>query len=163
MKNWQDTIQLRLYQQTDLPFLAQLYASTRADELAQVPFSDEQKAAFLQQQFAAQLLHYTTYYNTDSFHIVELNGIAIGRLFVDHWERELRVVDISLLPDYQNKKIGSYLFQQLFAQSQQLQKAVSIHVEQHNPARTWYERLGFRYDSTTNEVYLLMKRQPNPV
>lgn len=162
MTNWQRRIQLRLFQQSDLPFLLQLYASTRESELAQTPFSPEQKAAFLQQQFSAQLHHYTSYYNTELFNIVLLDQVAIGRLFVDHWSAEIRVVDISLMPDYQNQKIGTYLFQLLFTQSQQLQKPVSIHVEQHNPARLWYERLGFQHKSTTNEIYLLMERQPDP-
>ena len=37
---------LRPETEADLPFLMQLYASTRAEELAAVPWSAEQKAAF---------------------------------------------------------------------------------------------------------------------
>jgi hypothetical protein len=45
----------------DLPFLARLYASTRTEELAAVPWSAEQKAAFLDMQFRAQHAHYQQY------------------------------------------------------------------------------------------------------
>ncbi|PTA48520.1 N-acetyltransferase [Shewanella morhuae] len=161
MTDLQTRVQLRPYQQNDLPFLLQLYTSSRSHELEQAPFSSEQKTAFLAQQFAAQFHHYSTYYSTERFDIILIDKIAVGRLFVDHWTSEIRVVDISLLPEYQQQKIGTYLFQLLFIQSQQLQKPITIHVEQHNPARLWYEKLGFTYKSTTNEVYLLMERQPS--
>ncbi|AAN53270.1 GNAT family N-acetyltransferase [Shewanella oneidensis MR-1] len=160
MTDLQTRVQLRLYQQSDLPFLLQLYASSREHELTQAPFSPEQKAAFLTQQFSAQLHHYTTHYCTERFDIILVNHTAAGRLFIDHWTTEIRIVDICLLPEYQRQKIGTYLFQSLFAQAQQLQKPITIHVEQHNPARRWYEKLGFKYKSTANEVYLLMEWQP---
>jgi len=44
-----------------LPFLAQLYASTRADELAVTGWTEAVKAAFLEQQFRAQHAHYQQY------------------------------------------------------------------------------------------------------
>ena len=46
----------------DLPFLARVYASTRAEELAVTPWTDQQKAAFLDMQFHAQHTHYQQYY-----------------------------------------------------------------------------------------------------
>ena len=49
---------LRPIHDGDLPFLERLYASTRTEELARVPWSVEQKAAFLHQQFTAQHAHY---------------------------------------------------------------------------------------------------------
>lgn len=156
----QHRIQLRPYQAEDLPFLLSLYATTRGKELSQAPFTADQKTAFLQQQFSAQLHHYTHYYNTEQFFIVEWDQTPIGRLFVDQWTTEIRVVDISLLPAYQKQKIGSYLFEQLFTKARQQHIAVSIHVELYNPARLWYEKLGFKHKSTANEVYLLMEWQP---
>ena len=52
----------RPFADADLPFLARLYASTRADELAVTPWSDREKAAFLDMQFKAQHTHYQQYY-----------------------------------------------------------------------------------------------------
>ena len=86
---------------------------------------------------------------------------AVGRLFLDQWQHEIRIVDISLLPEFQQQGIGSWLFQFVFERAAAAQLSVSIHVEQHNPVRRWYEKLGFEYKSQTNEVYLLMEWPPD--
>src|SRR5947207_14155770 len=91
----------------DEPFLQQLYASTRAEELAQVPWTDEQKAAFCRMQFAAQRQHYQEHYAGASFDVIELEGQPIGRLYVARWASEIRIVDIGLLPEYRGRGIGS--------------------------------------------------------
>jgi len=163
MSDWKNHLHLQKYQQSDLPFLFQLYASTRSEELKHAPFSKEEKIAFLQQQFAAQTQHYTTHYNTDFFDVILLDQKPVGRLYIDYWSDQIRIVDISLLPDHQNQKIGTYLLQQLFQKSRNQQKPVSIHVERFNPARLWYERLGFKYKTSTNEIYLLMERSADPL
>ena len=160
MNNYQQRIQLRQYQTDDIPFLLELYTASRATELAMFPFDEEQKSAFLQQQFSAQFHHYTTYYSTQQFFIIELEQTPVGRLFIDEWTSEYRVVDICLHTSHQNKKIGTYLFESLFTEARKKNKPVSIHVEQHNQARWWYEKLGFRYKSKTNEVYILMEWLP---
>lgn len=154
-------IQLQPYTAEDLPFLFRLYASTREREMQFFPFDEAQKQAFLQQQFAAQLQHYTEHYNSAEFFIVRSKNSAVGRLFLDQWHKEIRIVDISLLPEFQQQGIGSWLFQFVFERAAASQLAVSIHVEQHNPVRNWYEKLGFQYKSQTNDVYLLMEWTPD--
>src|ERR1044072_5525948 len=47
----------------DLPFLAQVYASTRMEELSVVAWPLEQKLAFLKHQFDAQHAHYRKHYH----------------------------------------------------------------------------------------------------
>ena len=136
-----------------------LYASTRESELALTNFSEQEKQNFVTQQFTAQYSHYTQHYCTDSFNIIELNNKPIGRLFIDNWENEIRIVDIALLPDFRNMGIGTYYFRQLFEQASQNEKSVTIHVEHNNPARRLYERLGFELKTQTNDIYLLMEWQ----
>src|SRR5712691_549978 len=84
----------------DRPFLARLYASTRAEELAPVPWSEEQKAAFLLMQFQAQHAHYQTHYTGADWLIVERAAEPVGRLYIARWAREHRVIDIALLPQF---------------------------------------------------------------
>ncbi|MCR6653495.1 MAG: GNAT family N-acetyltransferase [Cellvibrionaceae bacterium] len=153
-------IQLTRYTEQDLPFLLRLYSSTREEEMRYFPFDEMQKRNFLHQQFSAQLHHYTEHYNTSQFFIVRRDDLPVGRLFLDQWQQEIRIVDISLLPEFQQQQIGSWLFNFVFEQATTQNLRVSIHVEQHNPVRTWYEKLGFKYKSQTNEVYLLMEWQP---
>jgi len=52
------SITLRPVTPEDETILLELYASTRADEMSLVPWSDEQKRAFVLAQFNAQQLHY---------------------------------------------------------------------------------------------------------
>lgn len=151
---------LRYITVDDLPLLEAIYASTRQEELAQVTYwSEDAKAAFLAQQFHAQHQYYQTHYANADFWIIESGGLPAGRLYVD-WnfsDTEIRIVDIALLPPFRNQGLGSALLQGIFQKARQVNKAVTIHVESHNPAKSLYQRLGFKHISTFNEVYHLMK------
>ena len=127
----------------DAEFLCAVYASTRTEELAAVPWSAEQKDAFLRSQFAAQHEHYQTHYVGADFQVILRRGQPAGRLYVARWEREIRIVDIALLPEHRNAGIGSVLLKEILEEGKRTQKPVTIHVEQFNPAMRLYERLGF--------------------
>jgi len=142
----------------DEEFLFQVYASTRVDELAQVPWSDEQKRAFCRMQFAAQHQHYQEHYAGAAFDVIELEGAPIGRLYVARWADEIRIIDIALLPEFRGRGVGSTLIKQVLAEGEAAGKPVTIHVEQFNPAVHLYERLGFEKVGEVG-VYWLM-RQP---
>lgn len=149
---------LRPITDADLGFLLQLYATTRADELAQVPWSDEQKAAFVVQQFEAQHAWWQEHYTGARFDLVLVDGVPAGRLYVDVWAREIRVVDIALMPAYRGGGIGTMLLRRVFAEGDAAGKPVSIHVEVFNPARRLYARLGFVEKGAHGDVYILMER-----
>lgn len=151
-------VTLRPITDGDLPFLLELYGTTRADELARVPWSDEQKAMFVQQQFEAQHAWWQQNYAGARFDLVLLNGGPAGRLYVHVWEREIRVVDIAIMPEHRNRGFGSLLMKRVFREGDAAGKPVSIHVEVFNPARRLYQRLGFVEKGTHGEVYILMER-----
>lgn len=154
------TIALRPITDADLPFLLQLYASTREAELAQVPWTDEQKVAFVVQQFQAQHAWWQEHYTGARFDLVLVDGEPAGRLYVDVWEREIRVVDIAMAPAHRGAGIGTMLLERVFAEGDAAGKPVSIHVEIFNPARRLYDRLGFVEKGTHGDVYILMERPP---
>lgn len=147
---------LRPIIQADRQVLWQIYASTRAAELAQTDWSAEQKNSFIEQQFTAQHLYYTQHYNPARFCVIELNSQVIGRLYVDEWAEEIRIVDLALLPEFRNHGYGTQLLKAVLAEGQAKHKPVSIHVEQFNPAQNLYARLGFR-PVETHGVYLLLR------
>jgi ribosomal protein S18 acetylase RimI-like enzyme len=128
----------------DEPLLQQVYASTRADELAQVPWSDEQKTAFCRMQFAAQHQYYQEHYAGAAFEVIERNGSPIGRLYVNRGEHEIRIVDITLLPEHRGCGLGTKLLQDLQEEARATGRTLSIHVEKFNPALALYQRLGFQ-------------------
>ena len=78
------------------------------------------------------------------------------RLLVDRRPEDIRVVDVSLTPEYRGKGIGTMFLRELLNEAEASGKSVSIHVEHFNPAMRLYERLGFRRIDT-HGVYHLME------
>jgi ribosomal protein S18 acetylase RimI-like enzyme len=80
-----------------------------------------------------------------------------GRLYVDRREKEIRIVDIALLPEFRGRGIGTSILQNLIAEAGTAGQTLTIHVEQHNPAMRLYQRLGFRMIGEVG-IYHLMER-----
>jgi GNAT superfamily N-acetyltransferase len=150
---------LRPETETDVPFLRGLYISTRWEELAPVDWTDAQKLAFLEQQFAAQRHHYRTYYPDAAFDILEAPGASAGRLYLDRQPDKLLIVDISLMPEWRGRGIGTALIEAMFDEARPAGKAVEIAVEKFNPAQRLYERLGFR-EYSDDGPYRFMRWRP---
>ena len=142
--------------EADLTFAAALYASTRADELALSGWPEQERRVFLDQQHSAQHHHYRTYYPGAEWLILEREGEAIGRLYLDEWRDQFRIVDISLVPAKRGAGIGKALLRDVQEAARSAGKRVSIHVEKANPARRLYERLGFAITEDKG-VYDLME------
>jgi len=64
------TITLREVMPEDEALLREIYACTRAAELAMVPWSDEQREAFLRFQFDAQDSHYRSQFPEASYQLI---------------------------------------------------------------------------------------------
>jgi ribosomal protein S18 acetylase RimI-like enzyme len=135
---------LRPIQPDDEEFLCRVYASTRTEELSPLAWTEEEKAAFLRTQFAAQHRYYQESYTSSRFDVVLLDGRPAGRLYVARWPEELRVVDIALLPEFRRRGIATALMGALLEEGAATGRPVRIHVERFNPALSFYERLGFR-------------------
>jgi GNAT superfamily N-acetyltransferase len=138
-----------------------VYASTRAEELAVVPWDEPTKQAFLAQQFEAQDVHYKRHYPDATFELIEVDGEPAGRLYVDRRKEEIRIIDIALLPPFRGRGIGAALLRKLIDEADANGRKLSIHVERENRARTLYERLGFAEVSDEGGVYVLMERPPS--
>ena len=154
------SITFRPIRPEDEAFLYQVYASTREDELAQVPWDEGEKETFLSMQFKAQHQYYQEQFLNAEFQIILLDDRPIGRLYVDRRPDEIRLIDIALLPGERNGGIGTLLLKELLVEAAWVGKPVRIHVERFNPALRLYEQLGFsRIDD--QGVYHLMECSPN--
>jgi ribosomal protein S18 acetylase RimI-like enzyme len=152
-------VSLRPATEGDRELLFRIYASTREEELAPVPWTPRQKEEFLRIQFEAQDRWYRENYAGAEFRVILSNGVPAGRLYF-HWRPdELRIMDIALLPEHRGTGIGTFLLRDLKRQALVQGKPVTIHVEKHNPARRLYERLGFR-EAGEAGVYCLLKWVP---
>lgn len=154
------SVTLRRVGADDEPFLRALYASTREHELSIVPWSEEQKAAFLRMQFDAQDSFYRTHYPDAQCDIIEIERVPAGRLYVFAGAGELRVMDIALLPQYRNRGVGGSLLRTILRTAAEAGRVVTIHVEVDNPARHLYERLRFA-PVEQRGTHLLMRWAPS--
>jgi ribosomal protein S18 acetylase RimI-like enzyme len=152
-------ITLRPVSSSDRDFLLHVYASTREEELAPVPWTDAEKAAFIEQQFEAQDRHYREHYAGASLDVVEWDGAPAGRLYVARWSEEIRIIDIALLPEFRGRGIGTRLLRGLLDEAARARRRLSIHVEKGNAAFRLYERLGFEVTADRG-VYVLMEATP---
>ena len=149
-------VSLRPETPEDEQFLFDLYATTRDYEMNLIPWSESQKRAFLDQQCSAQLRHYRQHYSDCSFQIILFNQVRAGRIYVHRTEREICLVDISLMREYRGAGIGTRLTVELLKEAEAHGQKVSLHVEVMNPARRLYERLGFRV-AEDKGIYLRMQ------
>jgi ribosomal protein S18 acetylase RimI-like enzyme len=153
-------VRLRPVAEADRPFLVDLYASVREEELRQVEWDDGAKRAFVEQQFSAQDTHYRQNYAGATLDVIEVDGEPAGRLYVHRGRDDVRIMDIALAPPFRGRGIGTRLVETLIEEAEASGRKLSIHVELNNPARRLYERLGFR-PAGEHGVYVLMERQPD--
>lgn len=150
-------VTLRPVAESDEAFLLKAYASARADELAQVPWSEAQREAFLKMQFDAQQLHYRTHNPNATHHIILLDTRAIGRLYVARREQEIRILDLTILPEYRNRGIGTLLIKDLMTEASSATKPLTIYVENYNPSYKLFKRLGFNKTEEDDGVNHLLE------
>jgi ribosomal protein S18 acetylase RimI-like enzyme len=152
-------ITLRPATEADDDFILSCYASTRAQELAQVPWPAEQKESFIRMQYTAQKNHYAAEAPRASHDIIYLEATPVGRIYLDRRDDALHILDITVLPQHRNQGTGSLLLRRLLAEAAKLGKPVTIYVESFNPSLRLFERLGFQRDHEKG-FHLLMKWQP---
>lgn len=137
------TVTLRPATDADRELLLAVYASTRAEELAPLPWSAAQRETFLRMQFDAQDATYRARSPHGSFDVVEVDGVPAGRLYVDRRPGEIRIVDLALLPGFRGSGVGRHLIAGVLQEAAASGCTVSLQVDVANRAAVLYERLGF--------------------
>lgn len=143
----------------DRPYLLALYGESRSAELALTGWPDDQRRDFVELQFTAQDTDYRSRYPGASFDLVLLDGVPVGRLYVDRRPTTLHVLDILVAADRRRTGIGTTLLRSLMDEATATGRQVSLYVEALNPARAWYERLGFVADQR-HDLHVLMTWSP---
>jgi GNAT superfamily N-acetyltransferase len=133
-------VSLRPVTASDREFLLRVYSTTRAAELARVPWSDEQKAAFVAMQFDAQDRDYRSRYSNAEFTIIVIDGEDAGRLCVSREPAQTQILDITILALHRGRGAGATLIREL----QREGKPLSVWVEPFNDSSAILEHLGFR-------------------
>jgi ribosomal protein S18 acetylase RimI-like enzyme len=147
------TTLLRTVGEEDGELLYRVYESTRAEELAVLPWDEPTREAFLRAQFGAQAVYYHQRYPHASYDVVVAGGEPVGRLYVDRAGEAVRVIDVALLPGHRGRGIGRALLTRVVDEAHAMGKPVRLQVERSNRARRLYERLGF-HQVAEDGVYL---------
>jgi GNAT superfamily N-acetyltransferase len=137
------TLILRDATPDDDDFMRRLYASTREAELSQLDWDAATRHAFLQMQFDARQRHFDQHFPTAHRQIIEVKGHPVGRLEVLRGAKAWRILDIALMTAFQGQGLGTRCLQAVLAEADALGLPLELHVDARNPARAWYERMGF--------------------
>ena len=153
-------VSLRPVTDADQEFLIGVYANSRAAELAQVDWDDSQKDAFIRWQYAMQKQEYETRYPSARYDVILVDGAPAGRIWIGTDDTQIRLLDIALLTEFQNRGVGTYLLRQLMDEATRVNKPLRHMVFMLNDnANRLYQRLGFK---TIEDVggYLHMEWTP---
>jgi len=127
--------------------------------MALVPWPDEMKRAFLQQQFEAQWSHYSQHYSGARHEVVWSAGEPVGRIMVLRAKGALRIVDFALLPQVRRLGIGRRIIAAVQREAAAENLAVTGCVEYMNPARHFWQSMGFTFGAD-NGIYQEIEWRP---
>lgn len=137
-------VTLRPVREDDEPFLFDVYASTRAEEMAAWGWNPAQQEAFLRMQFNIQRRGYEMQAANADHHIIIVKDQRAGRIMVNRTDQEIHLVDIALLAQYRNYGVGTSLIKDLCAEAESKGLPVQLEVLKLNSAaERLYRRLGF--------------------
>ncbi len=126
--------------------------------MALVNWDDTQKEQFLRTQFNAQTNQYWETYPQSQYDIIEADGVAVGRIWTNQSDTELRILDITIAPHHRDKGIGSHIMRDLIAIGEAAALSIRFYVWQDNePAQRFYQRHHFRA-VRQDGAYILMER-----
>jgi GNAT superfamily N-acetyltransferase len=147
------SITLRPAVEEDQDFLLTLFKSSRGDDLRGLGWEEERIGEFLELQYEAHQNFLNADHPTLDDQIVLADGTPVGRLAIEQRPNEIRVVDMSLLPDYRNSGTGALLIQELQTQAAAAKRPLRCQVIRFNRAVVLFERLGFRRTSETGSHF----------
>lgn len=138
------TITLRTVSAADDEFLLSVYHSTREEELAQATWEPGQKEFFVRWQFELQRREYDSRFPSAEYDVILIDDKPAGRIWIGTDDDEIRLLDIALLPEFQNQGVGTFLLSLLIEEATRANKRLRHMVFVHNnEAQRFYERLGF--------------------
>ena len=153
------SVTLRPETAEDIPFLRDLFLSTKDENEGWRDLDPSQRTSLLESQFEFQYKQYHSAYPGAWHTIITVDGKPAGRLYVWKTHEQLRIIDISLLPEYRQHGIGSKLIGQIKMEAAQSKLPLRLMVHNTSSARDLYKRLGLP-EVSRDDVYALMEWNP---
>lgn len=128
----------------DEEFLIAVYGRTREDELAQVEWAEGQKDQFVRWQYGLQQSEYRSRFPDYDYRVIVINDRPAGRIWVGSDHEQIRLLEIAIMPEFQNRGAGTILLRRLIDEASKANKFLRHMVfVLNNDAHRFYERLGF--------------------
>ena len=136
-------INLHLAKAEDYEFALHLFLLTMRPYVQEIGVWDEQQQ---RANFAAQ-------WKREEARIISIDGKDVGWLQVAELPTEIRLQKFFVSPEYQRSGIGSEVLSNLLAIWRSTGKKIVLKVLKNNPARRFYERLGFSVVAEAGVVF----------
>jgi ribosomal protein S18 acetylase RimI-like enzyme len=94
-------------------------------------------------------------FQPEKMSVIKVDGRDVGYLTVGREKDHIMLESIHILPDYQNKGIGTEIIRRLIEEACTCSKPLRLAVLKVNPAVHLYQRLGMVIASATDTHYLM--------
>ena len=149
----EESITLRPATEDDRQFLLALYKSSRGDDLRDLGWEEERIAEFLEMQYQAYQNFLANDHPDIQDQVVLSFGEPVGHLAIERRPEEIRLVDVSLMPEQRQHGTGTLLIQELQTQAAAAKRPLRLQVIRFSRAVGLFERLGFRRTSETGSHF----------
>ncbi len=142
--------ELRNARDSDYRFAERLYLATMKPLLSRLGALDE----------AELIANFKRQYEPGDARIVVVDGVDAGWLQISETEREICLYQIHIGPGYRSRGIGTEWMQDLLARARARDRPLSLYVVRNNPAKAFYERLGFKVvDEDETKIHMKWEDQ----
>lgn len=136
-------VSLRRWRPTDAAFCAEVYATTRDEEMKQSGWSIAVQRRFLAEQHRLRSVDYARTYPEAEDWVITRRKTPIGYLLLTTHPTCFRVIALELLPSWRGQGVGTALIRHLQTTATATGRQILLQVRAENRARTWYARMGF--------------------
>ena len=157
-------IHLRPTVPADRPFCLHLFSLIRTDEMQAGHWEPAMRNHFMEMQFTSHEAHLRQAGEADDRMIVmsdQPDAQPIGRVVVFRRESEFHVADLSLLPEFRQRGIGTHLLTSLQEEARIRGLPLRLYCLRTNPAVDLYRHLGFRDEGHGKGVHILLTWHPD--
>jgi ribosomal protein S18 acetylase RimI-like enzyme len=134
---------LRACTEADDAFVYDVFCTTWESEVAALP-NQNLAQHVLRIQHIAQERRFAARYPQHQRYLVLEHGEPAGRLYVHETPSMMHVVDLTLMPQFRDRGIGTRIFHDLFRHAEASGQSITLRVERRNERATMlYSALGF--------------------
>ncbi|MEO5710463.1 MAG: GNAT family N-acetyltransferase [Nocardioidaceae bacterium] len=134
---------LRPCTEADDAFVYDVFCTTWESEVAALPNQNLAQHVLRIQHIAQERRFAARYPQHQRFLVLE-DGEPAGRLYVHETDSTMHVVDLTLMPGFRDRGIGTRIFHDLFRHAEAAGQSITLRVERRNERATMlYSSLGF--------------------